>query len=103
MKTEIIHLGRDNSIDLQLLADGAPVGLDAVTRMTLALGDSIIDSADTGQGAGQPFDWSSGGGKVTLMLGGQAILPGHYSAELVVFDHYHVNGLVWGTIRLRVV
>ena len=95
---ERVYPGRDNSIDVRLMADGAAVDLASVTRMTLSFGDLTIDSE---QAAGV-FDWGRGQGVVVIAPGGQAIPAGDYQARLVVYDDEHTQGIVWGDIGIRV-
>ncbi len=93
---EVIHLGKDNTNEYVLTADDQPVDLAPSTRMTLTVGGVTIDSDTTGHGAGQPFDWTEGNGKLVLAMGGQALVAGNYEdGELTVYDTAHPNGLVW--------
>ena len=98
LSMERVYLDRDNSIDVILMADGSAADLSSVTRMTLSFGDTDVDSA----AAAGVFDWSVGGGLLTLQLGGQEIAVGRYDARLVVYDPGHSNGLVWGDIEIMV-
>lgn len=98
LSMERVYLDRDNTIDLVLMADGVAADLSAVTRMTIAFGDTDVDSAT----AASVFDWSGGSGLLTLQLGGQEIAVGRYDARLVVYDASHANGLVWGDIEILV-
>lgn len=110
MDTEIIYLGHDNEIDLVLLENGAPVALDAVTRVVCDLGATSLDSDSLGFGAGQPFDPTVtgiyGGQSVDLLrllLGGQSIPEGLYRGRLVLYDPSHPGGVVWTeSLRVRV-
>ena len=95
---ERVYLGRDNSIDVVLTANGAPVDLSSVTRMLIEFGSKAVDS----QTASGVFDWSSGGGVVIIRLGGQEIAAGEYSARLVVYDPTNTHGIVWGDIMIMV-
>jgi hypothetical protein len=110
--TEIVYQGRDNSVDLLLLADGVAVALDAVSRMVLA----DLGGAWTVDSQLQPtaFDWSTGvTGKLVLELGGAVasitgeagyaqIPAGRHAVRLIVYDVSHPNGVVWGQIWLKV-
>ena len=111
---EYVYLGRDNRIDLVLLADGDVPQLDSITSMRLEVGSTSLDS-QTHAGV---FDWtqtvsaeeaalhdgvSEGDPKVVLALGGQEISPGSYEARLILFDSGNPNGLVWGHIPILVV
>jgi len=114
MITEIVYLGRDNTIDLVLVADGDVPSLASVTRMTLELEDgSVIDSLqDHGV-----FDWDqtisaaeaqkvtgaeAGDSKLVISLGQQTLAAGDHYAELVIYDADHEHGITWGTIKLVV-
>lgn len=100
---EIVYQGRDNAIDLVLLADGEPVALDVITRVVLEVGETTLDSDALGLGVGQPFDPTKSvtyeGASVdalTLRLGGQGLTPGdHDNCRLIVYDPDHPSGLVW--------
>jgi len=96
---EVVYNGHDNTIDLLLKADGEPVDLSSVTRMTLKAGDVMVDS-DTSPEA---FDWDTGTtGKVILSLGDQGLAEGASRARLTVYDPYNPDGVVWGEFRLLV-
>jgi len=100
---ETVYLGRDNAIDLVLIADDAPVSLAALSRAVLQLGrTATIDSGVVGWGSGQPFDPTISGTYrgapvevLRLTLGAESIPPGRYGARLVVYDAGHADGLVW--------
>lgn len=102
MKTEIVYLGLDNSIDLILSADGAAVDLTDVTRMTLSFGTLLVDSDN---GDTDPIQWKKEGyatGEIRLFLGGQTIPVGTYSAPLILYDPTNTDGVVWGRISILV-
>lgn len=99
---ETSYIGRDNAIDLQLLADGAAVDLSSVTRVILrdVACTWEVDSS-TSPGA---FDWSAGDGVISLILGDEAITAGAYSCWLIVYDPTNTDGVVWDDLlRLTVV
>lgn len=98
MSYEVVHLGHDNTIDLQLLSDGVIYDLSDTTRMTLQFDDTVIDS-DLHAGV---FDWSQGDGKLYLTLGDQSITTGVYYAELVVYSTSYVDGNVWRSFNIWV-
>jgi hypothetical protein len=98
MVYEIVYLGRDNTIDLQLLVDGQPADLLNTTRMTLEIGDTLVDS-DLSPSA---FDWQQGNGKLVLKLGGENLTPGTYMATLTVYNETAPNGIVWGSFPVQV-
>lgn len=100
MITETVYSNRDNINSLELLADGKVQDISGTTRMTLLIGDRLIDSnlhADL-------FDWTSGGaeGRLDLILGHLGLMPGTYTATLTVFDLTYPNGLCWGDFVIRV-
>ena len=102
MKTEIVYLGHDNSIDIILKADGVAVPLDDVTDMSLTFGTTLIESDN---GAADPLRWDKEGydvGEVRIFLGDQTITPGSYKAPLVVYDPTNPEGVVWGLIPITV-
>ena len=98
MITEHVYLGHDNTIDLLLKADGAAVDLSAVTRMTLEVDSTVIDSAVSTTA----FDWDTDSTKLVLALGGESITAGTYKATLTVYDPDNADGLVWGQFNLVV-
>ncbi len=89
---EVVFLGRDNTIDLELRADGVAADLAAVTRMTLSVGGVTVDS----DVASSAFDWLEGDGKLILALGDQS-LPSRVQRDcrLVVYDPTNTEGIVW--------
>jgi hypothetical protein len=103
MKSEIVYLGRDNSIDLLLKADGVAVDLSAASKMTLAFGTTLIESEN---GGGEPIRWAQSGyktGEIRLKLGDESILPGNYRAPLIVHDPASPDGIHWGYIPIVIV
>jgi len=108
MQTEIIYLSHSNINSLILYrqrhTDSAPVAIpltemDTITRMTLTLGTTLIDSDN---GGADPIQWGSKPGYVAgefrLNLGGQTITPGDYkNAWLVAYTTTYPNGQVWGS------
>ena len=98
---EVVYLGRDNSVDLQLLATGTPVDLSAVTKFELR--DTLCGwtvSSDTSPGV---FDISKGNGVLVLNLGDEEIPPGDQSAWLILYDGAHDDGVVWGKVYFSVI
>ena len=101
MPTELVYLHRDNTIDLQLVADGASVNLAGVTRMQLLdVGGGFAVDAVTSPSA---FDWAVGDGVIHLALGDEAIPAGTYDCWLVVHDVATPDGIVWGKIKIVVI
>ena len=95
--SDTIYLGNDNAIEWQLTEDGTAVNLASVSRMTLELAGLTIDSASHAS----VFDWS-GGDKVVVSLGQQAIPTGYHVAQLTVYDASNPNGIVWGQSIIQV-
>ena len=99
MTTEIVYNGHDNTIDLLLKADGVAEDLSSVTRMTLEVAGSTIDS----DVSGAAFDWATGvTGKLILALGDEGLTAGSYRATLTVYDSTNTDGIVWGTFKVIV-
>jgi len=94
---EIIHIGRDNSIDFVLYADSTTQDLSAVTEMRLRVGNVIVTSTDSAAG---DIRWSGAGygtGEVRIFAGSTALglSTGFFECALVVYDPTNTNGVVW--------
>lgn len=100
---ETAYLGRDNSIDLLLKADGVAVDLSSVTRMVLVVaGSTLVSSTNVD---GDPILWSKSGydtGEVRLFLKDESLSTGRNTAQLVVFDPTNTDGIVWGSFVIVV-
>jgi hypothetical protein len=101
MLTEHVFLGHPNAIDLVLQDDRTGVmrssDLSGVTRVLLELtpqagGARVTVDSDEAPTA---FDWSGGGGALSLLLGAQPLVPGRYAGRLVVCSADAPGGLVW--------
>jgi len=107
---EYIYNDRDNTIDLQLKADGSAVDLSSVTRVEVIFTaqdsgtDKTIDTEDAGTtlADGGNVDITEGSGKLILALGDQSIAAGNYLAQLVIYDPTNTDGVVWGSIPIVV-
>jgi len=103
--TEIIHIGRDNSIDLLLYADSTLQALGSVTEMRLRVGDVIVTSTDSTGGAIRWDGTGYGTGEVRI-FGGDTSLglsTGFFTASLVVYDTTNTDGILWDdNIPIRV-
>jgi len=105
VKLEFVYKARDNTIDLILKANGAAVDLSGVTKMDLIFPTAVIGSDQNPA----VFDWSVGGGKLILALGGSlkdsngtpVEFVGVYSPNLIVYDDANGAGIVWGFIKLK--
>ena len=107
MDTQLVYLGHDNEIRLQLKASSSAVSLASVTKMTLTLASiTIVDSsASAGYIKWQGASYSTG--EVRLDLGNYSsastTLPaGKYDAALVVYDATYTSGVVWDKVPIRV-
>lgn len=103
MDREFVYLGHENSIDLILKADGIAVNLTSVTRITLTLGATLIDSDN---GDTDPIRWAKVGyatGEIRLFLGDQLITADNYQAPLVVYDPTNTDGIVWDLIPITII
>lgn len=99
--TEVVYLGRDNSIDLLLKADGVAQNLSSISSMKLIFIDgSTITSTNLDD---DPIRWIKSGyaeGEVRLFLGGETLTAGKYNTELVLYDVDNVNGVSWGDLKI---
>jgi hypothetical protein len=100
MITETVYRNRDNVNSLELRANGTAQDISSTTRMTLQVGDKLIDSDLTVN----VFDWSTNGagGQLDLTLGHQGLETGTYTATLTIFDLTYPNGLCWGDFVVKV-
>jgi hypothetical protein len=97
MITVTIYKNRDNTVDLEMRADGQAVNITGTTRMVLTIGDTIIDS----RVFASAFDWTTNGasGQLTLALGRlDPILRMRNAQYLATLDFYDASydGLRWG-------
>lgn len=102
---EIVYLGKDNTIDLLLKADGSAQDLSSVTRMIVKQddGDWEVDY-NTYNSA---FDWAPGTtGKVILdlaaALAAESVSADEYIVRLIVYDPPNTKGIVWDRFVLEV-
>lgn len=98
--TEVVYIGRNNEIVLELRENGAAVDLEAITRVIVDLGTFEIDSK-TKPGA---FDWETDTTKLVMRLGEVEGIENHKglkTARLIVFANDYPDGLVW-TDDLRI-
>jgi len=100
---EVVWLGRDNTVDLILKADGSAHDLSSATTIEVVFSGVTLSSTTNSSW----FDWTSEGlttGEVNLKLGsaGSSISPGTYDAELIVYDSDYTNGIMWGEVPIIV-
>ena len=103
--SENVFNGNDNIIDWVLLDDQEPItDLSAITKVTLDIGGTLIDSTVVGS---EVIWWTDqedilwNGELVTtdvlkFRLGGQSLVPGLYNGcKLRVFEPVSPNGQFW--------
>lgn len=101
---EYVYLGRDNTIELQLLADKTPLTalqMQAITKIELIYNGQTISS----QTNPDAFDWSTreAEGVVIIALGDISISAGtDLAADLIIYDAENTNGIVWSSFTLKV-
>ena len=103
MSTEILYLGRDNTIDLKLKADGSAVDLTNATKITASFDDTLISSTNKATGA---ITWDQEGyetGEIRLDLGAEDIDEETYTVPIIVYDAVNTNGIEFGTVIIKVV
>ncbi len=95
---ELIHIGRDNSIDFILYADSTVQDLSAVTQIDLRISDEVLTSTNSTGGA---IRWAGSGyatGEVRIFAGtatAVSLSTGRFSCALVVYDPTNPNGVTW--------
>lgn len=103
MNTEVVYLGRDNTIDLLLKADDVAQDLSAVTKITATFGSVLITSEDSAAGSikwsGADFDT----GEIRIDVGAESITAKKkYSVPIIVYDAVNTNGVYWGDVPIQV-
>ena len=105
MATEVVWLGHDNDIRLQLLSKGVALTaseMATITAITLSLGTVLISSTNQ---AGDPIRWLQGGyddGEVRAEIGHEAIEPGIHQMPVIVYSPGEPEGVVWGSPDVHV-
>lgn len=89
---EVVYLGRDNPIAIQLSEDGQVLDLSGITRMTLEVAGHgvVVDSAENSSG----IIWEGPDGVIRMNLGDAEVPPGVYAATIVAYDPLHPDGQV---------
>lgn len=106
MTPEKVIVGRNDPIRLTLKEGGVVATLASVTRVTLVVGATTVDSDVAGFGAGQAFDVTEGSGVLVMRLGtlSPALTAGLYpDCRLTLYDATNTSGVPWGALLLRVV
>lgn len=101
MLEEIVHLGRNNTIELALMSaepDALPVAIDhsTLTRCQVLVGSTLIDSAT----AASLFEFSAA--KLILKFGAAALPVGRNLSTITIFDADNPLGLTWGDLFITV-
>lgn len=111
METEVVYLGHNNTIDLQLKASSTAVNLASVSKITLTFGDTLVENSSASSGAITWAGASYSTGEVRIKVGSlmssssastYLLSPGHYDATLVVYDASHSSGLIWAKVPIHV-
>jgi len=99
---EIVWLGHDNTIDLQLTASSSAQSLNAVTKITATFGSTLVSGSSRSTGAitWQNSGWSTG--EIRMDLGSQSISAGEYNVPIIVYTASYANGIVWGKVPVVV-
>ena len=108
MDTEIVYLGHDNTVRLQLKASSSAASLGSVTNITLTVGSTLISgssSATTGEIIWSGSSFSTGEVRIRIGNFSSASTPltaGTYLCPMVVYSATNSTGIVWGNVPLRV-
>ena len=102
MDTEVVYLGHDNTIDLQLKASSSAYSLSGATKINITIGTKKIENSSASSGAITWAGSSYSTGEIRLTLGSQSISTGIYNAPVIVYDATHTSGIVWDYIPLKV-
>lgn len=95
MASELVYIGRDNAILLQLEDNTSGVlansDLTSATKVEL-----VVDGTDVYDSTNDPTVVAfTTGGLLTLKLGLALLEPDNYSVEIVVYDATNTNGVTW--------
>lgn len=95
--TEVVFIGKDNSIDLQLYDDTVVPGTWNETSLPeSAKVEVVIDNGNKYNSTDHPTLVSfTITGKVSLKLGTCFTIENTYDAQLVVYDDINTNGVIW--------
>jgi len=99
---EYVWLGHDNTVNLILKEDGSAVDTSGLTKITVTLDEITFKSTNQ---ASDLIRWNQGGydtGEIRLALGDQNLSVGRHKATIVVYDATNTDGIVWGSLTIRV-
>lgn len=108
MAVEQVFLERGNTIELLPIADGELIDMSGVERITVEIGDTVIDSEDKPQVVYLAQVQKEYKGRLQtlwvlfLKLGHEDLAVGSYTARITFFDTDHLDGLVWGMVQIEV-
>ena len=91
---ETVYLARDNTVDLELSANGVTTDLTHITKVEVAdLGCAWSVNSVTTPSA---FDIGGEDGLLVLKLGQEPIPAGTYRCNIILYDPTNTDGVVWG-------
>lgn len=102
---ETIYIGRDNTIDLILKADGEAVDLSSVTQIDVSVGGVVIESSNADTDA---IRWAQVGydtGEIRISFGsvdGLVASSAKKWAYIVIYDLENPDGVVWGSFPVLI-
>lgn len=105
MDTEVIYIGRDNTVDMILKSDGSAVDLSDVYSIRAYFSGTTVVSSDYANG---PIKWQNGSltgwdlGEIRLDVGSEGITAGYHDVEIETYDISNIRGLIWGSIPIEV-
>jgi len=109
MITEVFYAGRDNTIDVQLRADGVAIEMDDVTKVRLVMSATLTISSDTDTDV---FDWDNhkqaiqaSDRRMIIDLNEKSddpVTEGTYNSYLIIYDATNPNGIRWDDIKIVV-
>ena len=99
---ERVWLQHDNTINLVLKEDGSAIDTSGLTKITTTLGGITFKSTNQ---AGDLIRWNQVGyetGEIRINLGDQNLSVGRHKATIVVYNASNPDGIVWGSLTVRV-
>ena len=101
---ERIYLGRDNTINLLLKADGVAQDLTNVTQIDVVIDDKTTSSTNQ---VTDLIRWVQTGyetGEIRLSFGTVALSASTVQkpAYVIVYDISHDDGIVWGSFPVKI-
>lgn len=93
---QTVYIGRDNTIEMALLKDGASIDCTLLTRCMVLAEDKVLNTVTTLDSQTHPewFDRSNKD-KLIMKFGQAGLAAGRYAATLIVYDAGRTNGIVW--------